>query len=283
MMNFSRYNIVKMQKEARSLPAKIRSLVFVFLLRVFVILLAMCVIIGSYSAFGGYLGIISKSPDIEGVFESNKDFEKYSTFLFYSNGEKMEKELSSAGANRIKADIRTIPEGVRNCFVAMEDERFYEHSGIDVRGIFRAAYSVFKERSLDYGASTITQQLLKNLVFKGGKESSPIDKIIRKVQEQGGDIILFTGDLVNMESKEALPFKRQLKRLTAPYGVYSILGNHDYAVYRNFEEKEAQLADIEQLVSLEKECGWHVLRNENTMIEKNGGAHLILLQFLRSE
>lgn len=184
MMNFSRYNIVKMQKEARSLPAKIRSLVFVFLLRVFVILLAMCVIIGSYSAFGGYLGIISKSPDIEGVFESNKDFEKYSTFLFYSNGEKMEKELSSAGANRIKADIRTIPEGVRNCFVAMEDERFYEHSGIDVRGIFRAAYSVFKERSLDYGASTITQQLLKNLVFKGGKESSPIDKIIRKVQEQ---------------------------------------------------------------------------------------------------
>ena len=114
MMNFSRYNIVKMQKEARSLPAKIRSLVFVFLLRVFVVILAMCVIIGSYSAFGGYLGIISKSPDIEGVFESNKDFEKYSTFLFYSNGEKMEKELSSAGANRIKADIRTIPEGVRS-------------------------------------------------------------------------------------------------------------------------------------------------------------------------
>ena len=104
-----------------------------------------------------------------------------------------------------------------------------------------------------------------------GADTARVDELIRKAQEQGGDIILFTGDLVNMESKEALPFKRQLKRLTAPYGVYSILGNHDYAVYRNFEEKEAQLADIEQLVSLEKECGWHVLRNENTMIEKNGG------------
>ena len=184
MMNFSHYNIIKMQKEARSLPAKIRSLVFVFLLRVFVVLIAMCVIVGSYSMYGGFLGIISKAPDIEGVFEINKDFEKYSTFIFYADGEKMDRELSSAGANRIKADISTIPEGVRNCFVAMEDERFYEHSGIDVRGIFRASYSVLKERSLDYGASTITQQLLKNLVFGGGKENSPIDKVVRKVQEQ---------------------------------------------------------------------------------------------------
>lgn len=184
MLNFSHYNVIKMQKEARSVPRKIRSLISVFLLRVFVVLLAVCIIVGCYSAYGGYLGIISKSPDIEGVFDSNKDFEKYSSFLYYSNGDKMELELSGAGANRVKADINDIPLSVRYCFVAMEDERFYEHSGIDVRGIFRAAYSVLKEQSLDYGASTITQQLLKNQVFSGGKEKSPIDKVLRKVQEQ---------------------------------------------------------------------------------------------------
>lgn len=184
MLNFSHYNISRLQKDARSLPDKIRSLVTVFALRVGVVLVAMSVIIGSYSLYGGYLGIISKAPDIEGIFDINKDYEKYSTFIFYANGEKMERELSSAGANRVKADISTIPQEVRDCFVAMEDERFYEHSGIDVRGIFRAAYSVLQERSLDYGASTITQQLLKNQVFGGGAERNALDKILRKVQEQ---------------------------------------------------------------------------------------------------
>ena len=184
MMNFSHYNIIKMQKEARSIPRKFRSLISLFLLRVFVVLVAVCVIVGCCAAYGGYMGIISKAPDIEGVFDTNKDFEKYSSFLYYSNGTKMEMELSGAGSNRVKADIDSIPLSVRNCFVAMEDERFYEHSGIDVRGIFRAAYSVLKEQSLDYGASTITQQLLKNQIFSGGKEKSPIDKILRKVQEQ---------------------------------------------------------------------------------------------------
>lgn len=184
MMDFSRHNLGKLQKEARSFPSKIRSLAFVFFLRLFVVFVAMCVIIGSYSAYGAVLGIISQSPDVDTIFETNKEFEKYSTFLFYADGEKMDRELSSAGANRVRVDIETLPLAVRNCFVAMEDERFYEHNGIDVRGIFRAAYSVLKERSLDYGASTITQQLLKNQVFQGGKEKSPIDKILRKVQEQ---------------------------------------------------------------------------------------------------
>lgn len=102
-----------------------------------------------------------------------------------------------------------------------------------------------------------------------GADTTRVNELIDKTLEQKGDIILFTGDLVNLESREALPFRQQLKRLTAPHGVYSILGNHDYAVYRNFEERDEQLADIEQLVILEKECGWTVLRNENAMIEKD--------------
>ena len=102
-----------------------------------------------------------------------------------------------------------------------------------------------------------------------GNDTARVAQLIDKTLEQQGDIILFTGDLVNMESKEALPFKQQLKRLTAPCGVYSILGNHDYAIYRNFEEKQEQLADISQLVELEKECGWQLMRNENTLLRRD--------------
>ena len=102
-----------------------------------------------------------------------------------------------------------------------------------------------------------------------GEDSARVTQLIDKTLEQHGDIIIFAGDLVNMESKEALPFKQQLRRLTAPYGVWSILGNHDYAVYRNYAEKQEQLADIRQLVEIEKDCGWHLLRNENAIIEKD--------------
>ena len=61
-------------------------------------------------------------------------------------------------------------------------KRFYEHNGIDIRGIFRAGYSVLKEGDLGYGASTIDQQLLKNRVFNNGDEANAVDKIERKIQ-----------------------------------------------------------------------------------------------------
>ena len=109
-----------------------------------------------------------------------------------------------------------------------------------------------------------------------GNDTARVAQLIDKTLEQHGDIILFTGDLVNMESKEALPFTNQLQRLTAPYGVYSILGNHDYAIYRNFEEKRAQLADIRQLVEIEKKCGWQLMRNENAIIHK-GSSEIALV------
>lgn len=102
-----------------------------------------------------------------------------------------------------------------------------------------------------------------------GTDTARVAQLIDKTLEQKGDIILFTGDLVNFESKEAIPFKHELSRLKAPFGVYSILGNHDYAVYRNFESKREQLIDINKLIDLEKECGWKVLRNENAILEKD--------------
>lgn len=103
-----------------------------------------------------------------------------------------------------------------------------------------------------------------------GTDTTRVSELIDKTLAQKGDIILFTGDLVNFESKEALPFIKQLSRLNAPYGVYAIMGNHDYGVYRNFATKQEQLDDIQKLVDIEKQCGWTVLRNQNALIEKDG-------------
>lgn len=72
---------------------------------------------------------------------------------------------------------------MQHAFIAIEDERFYEHNGIDMRGILRAASITLSSGEMSQGASTITQQLLKNNVFNAFNEST-IEKIKRKVQEQ---------------------------------------------------------------------------------------------------
>ncbi|MBP5265282.1 MAG: transglycosylase domain-containing protein, partial [Lachnospiraceae bacterium] len=124
--------------------------------------------------------LISELPDVSTIDISPSGF---STTIYDKNGNEIE-SLASSGANRQYVEIADIPVDLQHAFVAIEDERFYEHNGIDVRGIFRAAVSVIKVRSLDYGASTITQQLLKNMVFEGGNERSSVDKSVRKIQEQ---------------------------------------------------------------------------------------------------
>ena len=72
---------------------------------------------------------------------------------------------------------------MQHAFIAIEDERFYEHNGIDMRGILRVASITLSSGEMSQGASTITQRLLKNNVFNAFNEST-IEKIKRKVQEQ---------------------------------------------------------------------------------------------------
>jgi penicillin-binding protein 1A len=80
--------------------------------------------------------------------------------------------------------IDVIPENLQYAFVDIEDERFFQHNGIDTKGILRAAASVLIEHDMQ-GASTITQQLLKNNVFvNGGSEDSMGELVKRKIQEQ---------------------------------------------------------------------------------------------------
>ena len=93
--------------------------------------------------------------------------------------------LVASGSNRVYVTIDEIPLDLQHAFVAIEDARFYEHNGIDITGIVRAGITGITSGRFSQGASTITQQLLKNNVFTDWtSESSFADKMERKIQEQ---------------------------------------------------------------------------------------------------
>lgn len=100
-----------------------------------------------------------------------------------------------------------------------------------------------------------------------------MDKVkyaIDLVNEQGSDVILFTGDMVNNKAEELLPYKDVFNKLKAKDGLYSILGNHDYGDYAYWESEEAKHQNLEDLKALQKEIGFNLLLNESTYLEKDG-------------
>ena len=105
-------------------------------------------------------------------------------FLYDGDGNQLRK-LTAPSSNRLPVSIDQIPLDLQHAVVAIEDERFYEHNGIDVRGILRAFVKNITSGDLSEGASTITQQLLKNNVFTNWtQESTWLERFTRKIQEQ---------------------------------------------------------------------------------------------------
>ena len=98
--------------------------------------------------------------------------------------------------------------------------------------------------------------------------TEPLTKAIELIQAQNADLIFFTGDLVNDKTEEVIPFLDILSKIKAPMGVYSILGNHDYGDYPRWDSKEEKLENFHQMIETHKKLGWHLLRNENIILEK---------------
>lgn len=95
-----------------------------------------------------------------------------------------------------------------------------------------------------------------------------IEYAIDLVNEQKSDVILFTGDLVNNLADEMTPWTSVFKKLKSKDGVFSILGNHDYGDYHNFESQDKKQKNFEALVQTHAEMGWDLLRNENREIRR---------------
>jgi uncharacterized protein len=100
--------------------------------------------------------------------------------------------------------------------------------------------------------------------------TEPLVKAFTMAMEQKPDIIFFTGDLVNNEASETEPHLETYKMLRAPYGVFSCLGNHDYGDYKQWETKDAKIANLDKLKAVHAQSGWRLLMNEHVPIEKDG-------------
>lgn len=179
-MNYGKTDVNRKLRQMKTKGTRFQSKLNISLMRFLLVVAIGLVTILGFAGFGALSGIIASCPDI-----TNIDMmpEGYITRFYYSDGT-VSQTLVGAGGNREYVTIDVIPDYVYNAFIAIEDERFWEHDGIDVRSIFRAMSEVISNGVLGSGGSTITQQLLKNQVFSGGNEKGYVTKAIRKIQEQ---------------------------------------------------------------------------------------------------
>lgn len=179
-MNFDKETIKRKVKDPYLKGARFTKKISVALAMLLAISLVLCACFGASFIYGAFSSLISRAEEIsyEDVSPDN-----YYTTIYDSRGVAVNK-LVMAGSNREEVTLSEIPDNLINAFTAIEDERYWIHNGIDVKGILRAGFIAVTTGSLKQGASTITQQLIKNNVFEGGSESSLGGKIERKIQEQ---------------------------------------------------------------------------------------------------
>lgn len=179
MYDYTRYGIEKKLRPhtGRKVTRKIISSVLKLLLLTVIIVMTGAAVY----LFAGISGIIRRAPDISGMTLAPAGA---ATYIYNQEGKRVQK-LTLPEANRDLVKLEDVPEDLQHAVVAIEDERFYVHHGIDPRGILRAAYEGLTSGSFSQGASTITQQLLKNTVFPGWMSESTFEqRLERKLQEQ---------------------------------------------------------------------------------------------------
>lgn len=108
------------------------------------------------------------------------------------------------------------------------------------------------------------------------KDDTGIQKGIDLVKAQQADLFVFTGDLVNHKADEIEPFIENFSQISAPFGQYSIIGNHDYGDYVSWPTTDAKRKNFERLKDNHAKLGWTLLNNEHAVIKKDG-QHISLL------
>ena len=105
-------------------------------------------------------------------------------------------------------------------------------------------------------------------MFEG--QEAFISSLVDSVNAAHPDLIVFTGDLVSRQSREMLPFMDILSQMKAPYGVMSILGNHDYSIYGPFHGSPKAIEhDLDLFKDYQRQIGWDLLLNEHRFIRRD--------------
>ncbi len=150
------------KKKKRKRKKKRFSILKVFFLLIFITIFAGGIAVGGYTLY-----VIKNAEPIDPtkISEMLDD----TSFIFDSQGNLLEKVTGRE--NRTVVPLEQMPQSLKEAIVAIEDERFYYHNGVDVKRVFGALWHDIKTRSLEQGASTITMQLAKNLYTSAGKSA----------------------------------------------------------------------------------------------------------------
>jgi len=214
-----------------------KSYAFGFLLTLLALKIVVVPIMFSEDIFRGFVGIYNK------IFSSNDTFHLPSRRKFVS---------------QLALGLAAIP------FTSL------------LYGMYKGKYNFkvlkytlhFEDLPEAFNGYKITQ--ISDLHIGSFDDMEKVSYAVDLINEQQSDAILFTGDMVNNKATEMLPWQDTFNKLKANDGIYSILGNHDYGDYVDWDSTEAKQKNLEDLKSIQKEIGFDLLRNESRFIEKNG-------------
>ena len=155
-MNYGKKGSKKRTAELTSKSVMLRKKFRVIFCKALLVCLFAAVVVGGSLGFGVYKGILDSAPSIDDIDATPTG---YLTTVLDNQGNEIA-TLVASGSNRKNVTIDEIPINLQHAFVAIEDSRFYDHNGIDLKGIVRAGVVGLTSGRFSEGASTITQQLL---------------------------------------------------------------------------------------------------------------------------
>ncbi len=182
-MNYGKKGVRAKQRALNAKSAKWGRKLVLTCVKLMILAVVGLGICGTAAGIGAFRGILAGTPTVrlDQIVASGQ-----ASIVYDREGNEIDQYVSS-NSNRIEVTIDQVPKHLGQAFVAIEDERFYQHNGIDMTGILRSAYQFVKTGGKEkQGASTITQQLLKNTIFTSWTEENDnlIKMVKRKIQEQ---------------------------------------------------------------------------------------------------
>ena len=144
-------------------------------------------------------------------------------------------------------------------------------------------FNKFEVNHIEYASSDIPKAFdgYKIVLFSDAhvgsyqkRNSDVLRQAIDSINAQKPDMIGITGDLQNIQPSELYPHREVLGSLQAKDGIYSVLGNHDYASYLGCDEA-VKAANDKEIISLQRQMGWTVLLNEHRTIQRDTSSFIL--------
>ena len=262
-MKYTKQNIQKKRQILSSEKVRRNSKISLFLFKYAFIISIALIVTGLGLGVGFVRGILKTTPQITKDSVHSKG---YITTIYDNKGSTI-KTLSNHDSNRIYTPLSSIPKNLQHAFIAIEDERYYSHNGIDLYGIIRATFLGIRNQSLSQGGSTITQQLIKNNVLGIQPEKTTMERLERKIKEQSLAL-----ELEKIASKQYI-LEEYLNAINLGEGTLGVQTASQK--YFNKDVSELTLSECAVLASITKNP---TRLNPVTHPENNASRRLLILQ-----